>query len=160
MSDKDYYEVLGVDRTASEDEIKKPTENLPSSITRTKTPATKRQKRNSRKSQAPSRSSRIVTRGESTTNSVTMPFEAEGLDREESTHSTFSGTSSVAVVAAVAADSAVFSKISSVEALLRAAWSKEAPTCVFPSKLLSSKRHQAWKKRSSINITPNAPPAR
>ena len=142
MSDKDYYEVLGVDRAASEDEIKKPTENLPSSITQTKTPAIKRQKRNSRKSQAPSRSSRIVTRGESTTNSVTMPFGAEGLVREESIHSTFSGTSSVAVVAAVAV-SGVFSKISSAEALLREAWSKEVPTCVFPSKLLSSKRHQA-----------------
>ena len=33
-----------------------------------------------------------MTRGESTTNSVTMPFGVVGLLREESTHSTFSGT--------------------------------------------------------------------
>ena len=142
MSDKDYYEVLGVDRAASEDEIKKAYRKLAVKYHPDKNPGDKEAEEKFKEISGPSRSSRIVTRGESTTNSVTMPFGVVGLLREESTHSTFSGASSVAVVAAVAV-SGVFSKISSAEALLREAWSKEVPTCVFPSKLLSSKRHQA-----------------
>ena len=46
---RDYYEVLGVDRNATAEEIKKAYRKKPFSITPTKTPEIKKQKRNSKR---------------------------------------------------------------------------------------------------------------
>lgn len=49
MAKRDYYEVLGVSKNASADEIKKPTENWPFSITRIKIQIILKPKTNSKK---------------------------------------------------------------------------------------------------------------
>lgn len=49
MAKRDYYEVLGVDKNASEDEIKRHTAKSPSSITPTAIRATGKPKRSLRK---------------------------------------------------------------------------------------------------------------
>lgn len=46
---RDYYEVLGVDKNANADEIKKHTGKKPFSITPIKTPVIRRLKKNSRR---------------------------------------------------------------------------------------------------------------
>ena len=159
MSEKDYYEILGVDRTANEDEIKKAYRKLAVKYHPDKNPGDKEAEEKFKEISGAFEVLKDREKRRKYDQFGHDAFRGGGPGSGGSTHSTFSGTSSVAVAAAAAADLAVFSKISSVVDLLRAAWSKEGQTFVYPLKLHSIKRHPAWKKRSSINITTNVPRA-
>ena len=67
---RDYYEVLGVGKDASEDEIKKHTEKKQSNITPTSTLATKPRRKNSKRQTRHMKSSAIRIKRHAMTNSV------------------------------------------------------------------------------------------
>ena len=69
---RDYYEVLGVQKNANADEIKKAYARLPFSITRTRIRATSRPRRSSRRQQKPTTCCRTPTSVPVTTSSA-MP---------------------------------------------------------------------------------------
>ena len=70
MAKRDYYEVLEVPKTATADEIKKAYRKKPSSTTLTRTPVTKRPRRNSRRLPRHTAYLAIPTREPSMTSSV------------------------------------------------------------------------------------------
>lgn len=160
---KDYYEILGVPRSSTAEEIKKPTENLRSSTTPTNTRETRKPKRNSRKSGKPTRFFQISRNGTRTTGSDTVPLpqDQEWAERAASMiHSKFSAKS-LAREAVVQESLGIFLKVLLVgqEEVAEEVVPIKGPTYATIWKSSSWKPSMAAKKKSPSGVPFHVPPA-